>query len=173
MGKMRHSQHGRIAVAAAVAVAVLLGATATFICSVWAQDQPDLGLLLEELSQDGLKYRKLDDTTWIVPFEGDDDLTVNVFVTYNNDKKSFALLFATVVDKDDKFDYNLDVLLECMKLNNDYPGVKFCLDYDNGDLDCQSEVLMKTITAESLETHINLVAALANTSHTKLNNLVP
>jgi hypothetical protein len=133
-------------------------------------DAPDLGALLQAT---GLKYSALEgqENSWRVPFEGEGGKTLDVFVTYNDDKKQFALIFATVVDREDNYDFGREVLAECMKLNNDFPGVKFVLDGKHGDIDCQTEVYMSTITAESLGMYINLVASMSNENSAKLNQL--
>lgn len=163
------SRQGRIAVAVLVGTAVLAGVLALLACQVQAQDENPLKTVLDKT---GLKYKKLDDTSWIVPFDAKDDKSLDVYVTYNDDKKKFALIFATVVDKDDNFEFGKDVLLEAMKLNNDFPGVKFCADVDHGDIDVQSEVLMTTLTPEVLSMYINLVAQMADDNSQKLNEQV-
>jgi len=124
------------------------------------------------LEKTGLKFSAIDEESWRASFEGKDGKVINVFITYNNEKKKFAMIFTTVVDKDDKYEYGVEVLTECMKLNNDFPACKFCLDYDNGDIDCQTELLLSTLTPEALAMHINLVAALADEHSEKLNSLV-
>ncbi len=162
---------GKITLGALVLTAVLAGALILLHGSVIAQDE-DANPLKDLLEKTDLKLRPLDDESWIVPFDADDGSTFDVYVTYNNDKKKFAIIFATVVDKEDKFEFSREVLEACMKLNNDYPASKFCLDYDHGDIDCQSEVYMATLTPESLFMHINLVAALADEQAANLRLLV-
>jgi hypothetical protein len=156
-------RHHRL-VGIALLAGLLLAATAGF-----AQNQ-DLGELLKAT---GLKHTALEgqDNSWRVPFEGEAGKTLEVYVTYNDDKKQFALIFATVVDREDNYVFSREVLVECMKLNNDYPGVKFVLDEKHGDIDCQTEAYMGTITAESLGMYINLVASMANENMAKLNQL--
>jgi len=151
-------------VGVALLAGLLLTATAGFA------ENPDLGELLKAT---GLKHTALEgqEDSWRVPFEGDNGKTLEVYVTYNDEKKQFALIFATVVDREDNYVYSREVLVECMKLNNDYPGVKFVLDEKHGDLDCQTEAYMGTITAESLGMYINLVASMANENMAKLNQL--
>lgn len=163
------TRRGRIAVALVVGAAIVLGAAAVLVCSAQAQDDNPLKALLDK---SGLKYTKLDDESWIVPFDAEGGNTLNVYVTYNDDKKRFALIFSTVVDKDDNFSYGKDLLQEAMKLNNDFAGIKFCLDAEHGDIDCQSEVLMSTLNAEVLSMYINMVAEKADTYSKKLNELV-
>ena len=124
------------------------------------------------LDKSGLKYKKLDDESWIVPFDAKDGKTLDVYLTYNDTNRKFALIFSTVVDKEDKYDFPKAVLVEAMKLNNDYPGVKFCLDADHGDIDVQTEVLMQTLTPEVLSMFVNLVAQMADDNGQKLNDLV-
>lgn len=156
-------KHYRLVVIALLA-GLLLAATAGF-----AQNK-DLGELLKAT---GLKHSALEgqEDSWRVPFESDDGKTLDVYLTYNDDKKQFALIFATVVDREDNYVYNREVLVECMKLNNDYPGVKFVLDEKHGDIDCQAEAYMETLTAESLGMYLNLVASMGNENMAKLNQL--
>lgn len=166
----KHGQRRRVVlgVIALVAVAATIGACLT-LGSVSAQeDNP----LKDMLAKTNLKNRALDNESWVVPFDGKGGESIDVYVTYNNEKHRFAMIFATVVDKEDKYDYDKDILLECMKLNNDYPACKFCLDYDHGDIDCQTEVLMSTLTPESLAMHINLIAAMADEQKDELRKLV-
>ena len=151
--------------------AVAAGAAAFFVHGAMAAEG-DANPLKALLEKTALKNRSLDDESWVVPFDAKDGGTIDVYVTYNNEKKKFAMVFATVVDKSDKYDYPKEILQECMKLNNDYPACKFCLDYDHGDIDCQSEVLMSTLTSEALDMHINLVAALADEQGAKLKAMV-
>lgn len=147
-----------------IVAAVLLAGTAGL-----AEDK-SLGDLLKAT---GLKHTALEgqENSWRVPFEGEGGKNLDVFVTYNDDKKQFALIFATVVDREDGFAYNRETLAECMKLNNDYPGVKFVLDEKHGDIDCQTEVYMSTITSETLAMFINLVASMGDENAPKLNQL--
>lgn len=129
--------------------------------------------LADVLKATGLKYSALEgqENSWRVPFEGQGGKNLDVFITYNDDKKQFALIFATVVDREDNFAYNRETLAECMKLNNDFPGIKFVLDEKHGDIDCQTEVYMSTITTESLAMYINLVASMGDEHAAKLNQL--
>lgn len=161
---------GRIAVVAIVGLAVLGGAALLLIASTTqaADKNPLAGLL----GKTGLTYHKLDDESWLVPFDTKENKTIEVFVTYADSKKKFALVFTTVVDEADKFDYSKAVLVECMKMNNDYPGVKFCLDYDSGAIDCQSEILMTNLDAKVLADYINRVASMADSSSQTLNELI-
>lgn len=163
---------GKITLGALVLTAVLAGALGLLLHGTVAAQDEEANLLKDLLEKTDLKTRALDDESWIVPFDARDGSTIDVYVTYNNEKKKFAMIFATVVDKDDKFEFGREVLAECMKLNNDYPACKFCLDYDHGDIDCQSEVLISTLTAEALDMHINLVAALADEQAANLRALV-
>jgi hypothetical protein len=131
------------------------------------------GNLADLLKATGLKYSALEgvEDSWRVPFDAKGGKTLDVFVTYNDDKKHFALIFATVVDREDNYVYNRDTLVKAMKLNNDFPGIKFVLDEKNGDIDCQTEVYMQTITAESLTMYINLVASMGDDNMAELNQL--
>lgn len=151
-----------------VGVALLAGLLLT--ASAGFAQNPDLGALLKAT---GLKYSALENVedSWRVPFEGEEGKALDVFLTYNDEKKQFALIFATVVDREENHGFNRDVLAECMKLNNDYPGVKFVLDEKHGDIDCQTEAYMSTITAESLAMYLNLVASMTSEHAAKLNQL--
>jgi len=162
------SRRTKLAVAAVVGVVLAASALVGVGRNVSAQGDNPLADLLKKTD---LKFRSLDEESWVVPFDIGEGKTRDVYVTYNNEKKKFAMIFTTVVNKDDKHDYGAPILLESMKLNNDYPACKFCLDYDNGDIDCQSEVYMETLTPQSLALHINLVAAVASDHGEKLNQL--
>lgn len=154
----------------AVGVTCLALAAVLLLASgAWAQAKT-----LEALvKQTGLKFTPLEgaEDSWVFPFETEGDDTLNVYVTYNDEKKRFALLFSTVVDKEDNYVYGREVLAAAMQLSNDYPGMKFVLDGENGDIDCQAEVLMDTITAESLTMYINLVASMADDNAAELNRI--
>jgi hypothetical protein len=163
------SRQGKITVAVVAALAVMAGVFALTARTAHAQDDNPLKTILDKT---GLKYKKLDDTSWIVPFDAKGGKTIDVYVTYNDDKRKFALIFATVVDKEKNYDYGKEVLTEAMKLNNDFPGVKFCLDSDHGDIDCQSEVLMSVLTPDILSMYVNLVAQMTDDNAEKLGALV-
>jgi hypothetical protein len=123
-------------------------------------DTPDpLRTMMEETD---LKYKVIDEYSYLVPFElgEDEENTLDVFVTYNNDEKKFVLIFCTILDYEDGHDFRGETLARAMKINNDYPVIKLCLDADNGDLDCQSEVYVRTMDATSLEMYINFVASM-------------
>lgn len=155
-----------------VGMAIVFGAILP-ACQAQAQEQAqDDNPLKALLDQTGLKYKKLDDTSWIVPFDAKEGKTIDVYLTYNDDKKKFALIFSTVVDKDDNYEFGKEVLAEAMKLNNDYPGIKYCLDADHGDIDVQSEIYMSGLNAEVLTMYVNLVAQMADDNAEKLNALV-
>lgn len=149
---------------------VILSCLMFFSCAGWAEDQPkDLGALLKAT---GLKYSEVEaGESWRIPFDLNNGQTLDVFLAYNNEKKHFALIFATIVDREDNFVFNREVLAEAMRLNNDLPGIKFVLDEKHGDIDCQTEIWMKTVTAESLEMYINLVAAVVDENIAKFNQL--
>lgn len=143
------------------------------LCGVAFAQAPDLGALIKDTQ---LKYEEMKVTgdalpSWRLPFDGQNGKTIDVFVTYNDDQKKFALIFSTVVDRENNFTYNRETLVEAMKLSNDYPGTKFVLDEDHGDIDCQTEVYMQTINAESLGMYINLVASMSDDHAAKLNQL--
>jgi hypothetical protein len=161
---------GKLAVTLVLTLALVAITSGLIMSNVRAAgDNP----LLDLLKDSGLKYKNVGDsgTSWIVPFDTDGGKTLNVFVTYNNDKRKFCMMFCTVVDKEKKHDFNLEMLVEAMKYNNDYPACKFVLDYDNGDIDVQNEVLMRTLTPDSLADYVNLLASMADEKGAKLNQL--
>ena len=145
-------------------------AASLMLCAGAYAQGKDLASLLKAT---GLKHTALEgvEDSWRVPFDAAGGKTLDVFVTYNDDKKHFALIFATVVDREANYAYNRDVLVKAMKLNNDFPGIKFVLDEKNGDIDCQTEVYMETITVESLTMYINLVASMGDENMAELNRL--
>lgn len=137
-----------------------------------AQGTADLATLME---QTGLKSKLLGNTTdsWSVPFESKSGGTFEVYVTYSNDRKDFALIFTTVVDGPEGQTYGSALLTEALKLSNDYTGVKFVYDQKYGDIDCQAEVFLGEgcVTAEELKMYINAVANVADTTRAQLNAL--
>lgn len=152
-----------------ITIAVMcLALTMLSLGSVSAQDADPLLSLLEK---SGLKFDNLEKDSWTVPFAAKDNKTLKVFVTHSNEDKLFVLMFTTVVDREPDFVFNRDVLRECMKLNNDYPAIKFVLDEKEGDLDCQAEAYMSILTPEALALYINSVASLADENAAKLNQL--
>ena len=60
---------------------------------------------------------------------------------------------------------------EALQLNNGHPTAKFVIDAERGDLDCQSELDMTTLPAESLKRHLNLLAAVADDTRARLESL--
>ncbi len=109
----------------------------------------------------GLKYKIIDEHSYLVPFELDDEGTLDVFVTYNNEDKKFVLVFCTILDYEDGHQFRPETMARALKLNNDYPAVKLCLDVDNGDIDCQAEAYVRTLDADALDMYINFVASMA------------
>ena len=165
----KQSRKGRVVVGAIVVGGLVLGGLALLACSVSAQGEKDLGQLLK---QSGLKYQALeDDAGWAVQMDTGGAEPTTVLLTYGDKEKTFALIFSTVVDKDDKFDYGKELLVECMKLNNDINYCKLCLDFDNGDIDCQGEQYMSVLTSDLLVKYIKVVAATAAENRENLNNL--
>jgi hypothetical protein len=152
-----------------ITTCIIMALAALLMLSAGAYAQDLAGLM----KATGLKYTALEgiEDSWRVPFDAEGGKTLDVFVTYNDDKKHFALIFATVVDREDNYVYNRDVLAKSMKLNNDLSGVKFVLDEKNGDIDCQTEVYMPTITAESLAMFINLIASVGDENTAELSQL--
>ncbi len=144
---------------ATIMVLTLVGLMAGALqAPVAAQTEDKLASLIKDT---GLKYKALDEYSYHVPFELDDDRTLDVFVTYNNEEKKFVLIFTTLLDYEDGHEFKPEVMARALAINNDYPVIKLCLDAEHGDLDCQSEVYVRTLDAQSLDMHINLVAAIA------------
>ncbi len=139
-----------------IAVSVLVWCVGT---PVTAEPDDTLAGLMRDTD---LKYKVIDEYSYLAPFERDNEETLDVFITYNNEKKNFVLIFTTLLDYEDGHEFSPEVLARAMKINNDYPVVKLCLDVENGDLDCQSEVYVRTLDAQSLEMHINFVASIAD-----------
>lgn len=137
-----------------------------------AQDLADLKTLMEET---GLKSRTLEtvEASWVVPFESSTGKEFDVYVTYANDRRDFALIFTTVVDGEDGEVFGQPLLSQALKLSNDYTGVKFAYDQKYGDLDCQAEVYLGAgaVTAAELKRYINAVADVADTCRADLNAL--
>ena len=137
--------------------------------AVPAQAEDRLKTLLE---QTGLKYSALDmPDAWKIAYDGDDGKTVTEYLTYSNDRKEYALMFVTVVDREDNYAFSYAALKEALKLSNDDVGVKFVLDEKHGDIDCQSEVYLGTATPESLKRALDAVASTAMKESTNLNGL--
>lgn len=140
----------------AVVLSVLLGGSLA-----WGQD-PKPDNLQEVLAGTGLSWQAIEEgvDSWRVSFQDSAETgSIDVYLTYNDDNRRYALIFSTVVDEAPEYIYSQDILAECMKLNNLYPGIKFCLDFANGDIDCQNESLMSTLTSESLSLQLDRVAS--------------
>lgn len=133
-----------------------------------AQEQSQLEALMNAT---GLKVEKLEADIWKVPFGGDNAETLEVYVTYNNEKEIGALVFCTVVDRDEDFQFNREVLARALMISNDQPFVKLVLDAEHGDLDCQTEAYMPTLTAEALKMYVDTVAAVSSQYRAELNQL--
>lgn len=133
-----------------------------------ARTHVDLGALLQ---QTGLKYSSVERDAWVVPYDDGHGGTVKEYITYSNDKKDFALIFLTVVDRGPGYSFSYALLTRAMQLNNDKVGIKFVLDGKRGDIDCQTEVYLPTATPESLKMEMDVVAREATDEWTELNNL--
>lgn len=142
-------------VAAVAVIAVLLCASLVS----FAQDNDRLASLMQ---QTDLKFKVLSEHSYLVPFKSDEHDEIRIYVTYSTPKKECALIYATVLDYEDGHDFRAAVLSRALQINNDYPWAKFALDASNGDLDLQSEPVMRTLDAEALDMQINLVAALTD-----------
>lgn len=153
---IQRTQHGIVgAILLLAAVAILIGGTNTPATA----EEDKLSELLQETN---LKYREINDYSYVVPFETEQNGTIDVFVTYNNEKKNFVLIFTTLLDYEDGHEFTPDVMARALVINNDYPAIKLCIDTENGDLDCQSEIYVRTLDAKSLDMHINFVAGVAD-----------
>lgn len=119
----------------------------------------------------GLEVTKLADDAWNIPFDVGKDKPLNVIVSYHDDEKKFALIFTTVVDRKDNFQFNQNVLQECMKLNGEYPVAKFSLDPPAGNLDCEIQTYIPALTAETLRLYASFVASIADENRAKLEQL--
>lgn len=137
---------------------------------VGAQQTVDLSALLQ---QTGLKYSAVPKTenAWKVPYDDGKGGTIDEYITYSNAKDDFALIFVTVVDRPPHYVFSTALLTRAMELNNDEVGVKFVLDDEYGDIDCQREVYLPTATAASLKMEMNLVAREAEDEWKELNGM--
>lgn len=147
------------------AVVLLLGAACS---TAVAQTEDRLANLIQ---QTDLKFKVLDPHSYLVPFETDARDRINVYVTYRSEKKEFALMYTTLLDYEDDHEFRPQVLSRALRINNDYAGVKLCLDPERGDLDGQMELYMPTLDAESLSLHINMIAAIADKFMPELSDL--
>lgn len=139
------------------------------------EDEKASTSLADLMPATGLKFtvpKEVPDV-WIVPFDTSNGGTLEVYVTYNDEGKAFALIFATLVDEKVSYTPSRELLLEAMKFNNDWPGVKLVYDAEHGDVDCQTEVYLKkgTVTPEVLADMINNLAARADEVQPKLQQL--
>lgn len=133
-----------------------------------AGEAPDLERLLQET---GLKYRTLSPEAFAIPFEARDGRSIEVYLTWWDSDRDFALLFTTVLDLEDQHAFTPDLMREALQLNNGHPTAKFVIDADRGDLDCQTELDATTLTAESLKKHLDLLAAVADDTRARLEAL--
>lgn len=136
-----------------------------------AQTTVDLGALLQ---QTGLKYKSVPNPqvqVWKVPYDNGKDGTIYEYVTYSNDKRQFALLFVTVVDRAPGYQFSYALLSRAMQINNDKVGIKFVLDGKHGDIDCQTEVYLPTATPASLKRALDNVAWEATHEWQEMNSL--
>ena len=129
----------------AVTVAFLAIACAVMPTSAHAAD-----VLKDMIAKTGLQYDTIGEDLYIVPFETEDGDTLSVFVTYSNEEQKFVLIFCTVLDYEDEHQFKQETLATAMRINNDYPIIKMCLDADNGDIDCQVEPYVRTLDPEAL-----------------------
>jgi hypothetical protein len=150
----------------AVVVAVLL--IGLLHGAALAQTDDRLANLMQETD---LKFKVLNEYSYLVPFETDNNGQIDVYVTYNNEEKDFALIYTTLLDYEDGHEFRPEVAYRALKINNDYPAVKLCLDTSHGDLDAQTEQYMRTLDAQALSLHINMIAAIADRFMTELSDL--
>jgi len=133
-----------------------------------AQEQDPLGKLLGTC---GLEVTKMADDAWNIPFDVGKDKPLNVIVSYHDDEKKFALIYTTVVDRKDNFQFNQKVLQECMKLNGEYPVAKFSLDPPAGNIDCEIQTYVPGLTADELKLYCSFVASIADDNKANLEQL--
>ncbi|MFO7947208.1 MAG: hypothetical protein R6V19_10355 [Armatimonadota bacterium] len=151
-----------VALAAVIVVLLCAGMVA------FAQDNDRLASLMQ---QTDLKFKVLSEYSYLVPFKTDDHEQLDVYVTYSTPEKECALIYTTVLDYEDGHDFRAPVMSRALQINNDYPWAKFALDAGNGDLDLQSEPVMRTLDAEALDMQINLIAALTDKFMDELSDL--
>lgn len=135
----------------------------------WAQGTVDLASLMGRVElKNSLMEGQTD--TWTVPFDSSAGDEITVYVTYSNDRKEFALVFATVLDGPEGAHFDRDTLERALKLSNDIIGVKLAYDEKYGDLDCQSEVYLGegSVTPQELARAINTVAEMTDRARTEL-----
>ena len=114
-------------------VAVMCVVAGSLAMPARADDEDPLQAMLD---QTDLKYRVLDESSYIIPFEievGEDYYTLYVFLTYNNEDKKFALMFCTILDYEDATTSARDDAAR-LRINNDFPAISSAFDADNGDL---------------------------------------
>lgn len=136
-----------------------------------AQTTIDIGALLQ---QTGLKYSNISNANvqaWKIPYDNGKGGTIDEYITYSNDKRDFALIFVTVVDKTPGYNFSYALLTRAMQLNNDKVGIKFVLDEKHGDIDCQTEVYLPAATPATLKRALDNVAKEATDEWQELNGL--
>lgn len=148
-------------------LACLLG-MALAVGTAVAQEQDPLGKLLAAC---GLEVTKMADDAWNIPFDVGKDKPLDVIVSYHDDEKKFALIYTTVVDRKDNFQFNQKVLQECMKLNGEYPVAKFSLDPPAGNIDCEIQTYVPSLTADELKLYCSFVASIADDNKANLEQL--
>jgi len=140
----------------------LLGLLAVLLlltCTAQAQGEaPDLGQLLEKTN---LKVQALGHEGYLVPYNSDSGVDLDVLVVYWDDSKEQVLIFNTVVDREPGDAFSPALLQKAMELNNGHPFAKFVLDPEHGDIDCQTELDLAGLTPEALTWHINWVASVS------------
>jgi hypothetical protein len=127
--------------------------------------------LADLLAKTDLVYDTLNENLYLLPFETEDEGTINVLVTYSNEEKQFLLIFTTVLDYEDYHGYKSETLAAALRISNDHQAIKMCLDIENGDIDCQVEPYLRILDAEALDMYINLVVGIAAQYKEELSNL--
>jgi|ADurb_Gel_02_Slu_FD_contig_21_2993855_length_558_multi_4_in_0_out_0_1 hypothetical protein len=137
----------------------LLAVVLLLTCTAHAQGEtPDLGQLMEKTD---LKVQALGREGYLVRYETDSGVDLDVLVVYWDESKEQVLIFSTVVDREPGETFSPELLQKAMELNNGHPFAKFVLDPEHGDVDCQTELDLAGLTPKALTWHITWVASVS------------
>lgn len=148
---------GKLYPTAIIVVVIILIAAAHQ--TAFAQSNDRLATIMQETD---LKFKVLNQYSYLTPFQTDTHDRINVYVTYKSEDKEFVLIYTTLLDYEDGHEFRPELLHRALRINNDYPGVKLSLDPERGDIDGQTELYVPTLNAESLSLHIHMIAAMAD-----------
>ena len=107
----------------------------------------------------------------MIPYDNDNGGTIKEYISYSNDKRDYALILVTVIDRTPGYNFGYALLTRAMQLNNDKVRIKFVLDGQHSDINCQTEVYLPTATPESLKLALDHVAKEAIDEWQELNSL--